>query len=103
MKTNLLKTGLAGLALVPFLGVPTAMAEESQTYQSGQVTWDWLPTSADGFLNGAVGNVCSGGTYEMSEDELVELFPVLGQVDEQSHVIRMAAGCANNCSCGGCI
>lgn len=106
MIDNIRRTAIACLALVALAGAPGAAAEQEPTPQSLELTWDWLPASADAFLDGIVGNMCSGGTYELGEQELQAVFPVLAEAQGKLGEFERVAGvqgCAKLCTCGTCL
>lgn len=106
MQANLCKTMIAGLALLALAGSPTVQAEPEGKTGGIDLAWDWLPASADAFLDGAVGDMCRGGTYELSAQELFALFPVLAQaqgLSEDVHGMMAADECGSWCTCGACL
>lgn len=106
MFENMCKTTIVSLAFVALIGSPTTQAEQGVNTGSIELSWNWLPASADAFLDGAVGNMCSGGTYELNEQQLAELFPMLTEAQgagAQFRGLTAAAGCEKQCTCGACL
>lgn len=101
---NILRAAVAGLALLTLAGAQHAVAEPTE---SVELSWDWLPTSADAFLDGAVGNQCQGGTYALTQTELEDLFPLLATSHTASKVnlalLSAVSGCTKHCTCGACL